>query len=159
MVERTGSPATPRVAEGQPLRRIGEIAELVGVSLRTVRYYEEAGLVTPAARTVGGFRLYDEETVVRLRLILQMKPLGFTLDEMRLLAETRERLTEPGLTPELRSELRGRLEMFSAAAAEKLEQLRERLAIAESFSLQLDLETASALRRTSRRSAGGAAGR
>ncbi len=159
MVERTGSPAAPRVVEGQPLRRIGEIAELVGVSLRTVRYYEEAGLVTPAARTVGGFRLYDDETVVRLRLILQMKPLGFTLDEMRLLVETRERLTEPGLTPELRSELRGRLEMFSAAAAEKLEQLRERLAIAESFSLQLDLETASAQRRTSRRSAGGAAGR
>jgi hypothetical protein len=67
------------------LRQIGDVANLVGLSLRSVRHYEDAGLVLPAARTTGGFRLYDDEAIARLRLIMQMKPLGFSLEEMRLL--------------------------------------------------------------------------
>ena len=78
---------TPSRAPVGPLRQIGEVVATVGLSLRTVRFYEEAGLVIPVARTAGGFRLYDDESIARLRLIMQMKPLGFTLDEMRLLIE------------------------------------------------------------------------
>src|ERR1700755_1735153 len=63
--------------------QIGEVAERVGLSLRSVRFYEESGLLTPAARSDGGFRLYTEEQVQRLQLIQRMKPLGFSVQEMR----------------------------------------------------------------------------
>ena len=59
--------------------QIGEVAEQVGLSLRTIRYYEEVGLVTPSSRTSGGFRLYTETEVARLRLVKRMKPLEFSL--------------------------------------------------------------------------------
>lgn len=65
------------------LVQIGVIAERVGLSLRSVRYYEELGLVTPSARSEGGFRLYGPVEEERLRVIKTMKPLGFTLDDMR----------------------------------------------------------------------------
>ena len=65
------------------MHQIGEVAERVGLSLRTVRYYEEKGLISPERRTDGGFRLYTDENIARLLLIMQMKPLGFSLDEMR----------------------------------------------------------------------------
>ena len=83
---------TPSRAPVGTLRQIGEVVAAVGLSLRTVRVYEEAGLVIPVARTAGGFRLYDDESIARLRLIMQMKPLGFTLDEMRLLIEAHDDL-------------------------------------------------------------------
>ncbi len=63
--------------------QIGEVAEQVGLSLRTVRYYEEVGLVTPVERTSGGFRIYDDHAVDRLKLVRDLKPLGFSLDEIR----------------------------------------------------------------------------
>ena len=67
----------------------------------------------PVARTVGGFRLYDHDTIERLLLIKQMKPLGFTLEEMRLLIETRDRLDDPALDPDERTDLRERVALFS----------------------------------------------
>ena len=119
------------------LLQIGAVAQLVDLSLRTVRHYEEAGLVRPAARTVGGFRLYDQDTVARLLLIKQMKPLGFTLEEMRLLIETRDRLDDPDLDPDERNNLLERVALFSAAATEKVRGLREQLATAEEFASTL----------------------
>lgn len=65
------------------LIHIGMMAERVGLSLRTVRYYEEIGLVKPSSRTKGGFRLYGPEQEETLRVLKAMKPLGFSLDEMR----------------------------------------------------------------------------
>lgn len=76
---------TPRT-----LFQIGEVAERVGLSLRTVRYYEEVELATPSARTEGGFRLYSEEDVQRLLVVKGMKPLGLTLEEMLELVELLE---------------------------------------------------------------------
>ncbi|HYH29228.1 MAG TPA: MerR family transcriptional regulator, partial [Pseudonocardia sp.] len=67
--------------------QIGEVAERIGLSLRTIRYYEEVGLAVPSARSEGGFRLYAEDDVERLRVIMQMKPLGFSLEEMRELLD------------------------------------------------------------------------
>ncbi len=46
--------------------RIGEVADRVGLSLRTIRHYDEIGLVVPSDRSAGGFRLYTEADVVRL---------------------------------------------------------------------------------------------
>lgn len=66
---------------------IGELAERTGMSLRSLRHYDEIGLVTASGRTEGGFRLYTPEDVERLMLIRRMKPLGYSLDEMRELLE------------------------------------------------------------------------
>lgn len=67
--------------------QIGEVAERVGLSLRTVRYYEEIGLVAPVGRSPGGFRIYDEDAVERLALVRDLKPLGFSLEEIRAVVE------------------------------------------------------------------------
>lgn len=72
----------PSERPAKALLQIGEVAEQVGLSLRTVRYYEEVGLVTPSSRTEGGFRLYSAADVSRLALVKRMKPLGLTLEEM-----------------------------------------------------------------------------
>ncbi|MCX8455966.1 MerR family transcriptional regulator [Paenarthrobacter ureafaciens] len=61
---------------------IGELADRTGLSLRTIRHYDDVGLLPATARTDGGFRVYSEEDYERLMVIKQMKPLGFTLEEM-----------------------------------------------------------------------------
>lgn len=72
---------------------IGRVADLTGLSLRTIRYYEEIGLVTPSGRTAGGFRQYGQEDVDRLLLIKRMKPLGYPLEEMAKLLALVDALT------------------------------------------------------------------
>jgi DNA-binding transcriptional MerR regulator len=72
--------------------RIGEVAERVGVTTRTIRYYEELGLLGPApSRTKGAHRLYREADVARLRELVRLRDLlGLTLDELLALAEVEE---------------------------------------------------------------------
>lgn len=67
--------------------RIGELAERTGLSLRTIRFYEEVGVLAPAPRTKGGFRQFTDGDLQRLLLVRQMKPLAFTVEEMRDLLE------------------------------------------------------------------------
>ena len=61
---------------------IGELAERTGLSLRTIRHYDDVGLLPATARTEGGFRVFSEDDFERLMVIKQMKPLGFSLEEM-----------------------------------------------------------------------------
>lgn len=71
--------------------RIGELAARVGVTTRTIRYYEERGLLGPGERTRGAHRLYGETDVLRLRELLRMRDLlGLSLDELVELAEAEE---------------------------------------------------------------------
>jgi DNA-binding transcriptional MerR regulator len=67
---------------GSSTMHIGELAERTGLSLRTIRHYDDVGLLPATARTDGGFRVYSEEDYERLTVIKQMKPLGFSLEEM-----------------------------------------------------------------------------
>lgn len=116
----------------EDLVQIGVVADRVGLSLRTIRYYEEVGLVVPAQRSSGGFRLYSEENVAQLRLVTQMKPLEFTLEQMRDLLETvRAHDAAPG--PERRAELADRLGMYRAIVEARIDALREQLHRAEDF--------------------------
>ncbi len=61
---------------------IGELAEKSSMSLRTIRHYDDVGLLKPSGRSDGGFRLYTEADLQRLLLIRRMRPLGFTIEEM-----------------------------------------------------------------------------
>ena len=117
--------------------QIGEVAERVGLSLRTVRYYEEAGLLTTAGRTPGGFRLYGDEAVDRLMVIKKMKSLGFTLEEMRSLLSVRDELADPSVVDPRRAELRGLLRTWVVLAEEKLATLRQQAGVAEDFVIGL----------------------
>jgi DNA-binding transcriptional MerR regulator len=121
--------------------QIGEVADRVGLSLRTVRYYEEMGLLTPAQRTEGGFRLYTEEEVERLGLIKQMKPLGFSVQEMRDLLDARDAVRNPATDPAAYAAAREQLKQFAAAAAASCKELREQLDRAEEFAKRLRSET------------------
>jgi DNA-binding transcriptional MerR regulator len=70
------------------LLRIHEVSELVGLTSRTIRYYEEVGLLEPAARSEGAYRLYDEDDLERLHYIKAMRDdAGFSLAEIGTLLE------------------------------------------------------------------------
>ena len=64
------------------LLKIGEFAEKGGVSKRSLRHYENLGILTPTRRTEGGFRLYDENHLFKLQVIKIFKELGFSLEEI-----------------------------------------------------------------------------
>ncbi|WP_058304101.1 MerR family transcriptional regulator [Gorillibacterium timonense] len=61
----------------------GQLAELAGVNLETLRYYEEKGLLPPPRRSDTGYRLYTEEALLRLTFVKNAKSCGFTLKEIR----------------------------------------------------------------------------
>ncbi len=62
--------------------QIGDVARLVGMSQRTIRYYEEIGLMNSVRRLEGGKRVYTDDDVRRLKLIKRLKVLGLTLADM-----------------------------------------------------------------------------
>jgi len=62
--------------------KIGELADMVGVSTRTIRYYEEIGLLNSVKRAEGGKRVYTDLDLQRLKFIKRLKHLGLTLSEM-----------------------------------------------------------------------------
>ncbi|MGK5520416.1 MerR family transcriptional regulator [Micromonospora sp. URMC 107] len=113
------------------LVQIGEAAERVGLSIRTIRHYEDVGLIVPSARSDGGFRLYTAPDLDRLAVVKRMKPLGFTLDEMRDLLAVLDALEEAEGAD--RAALLDRLGMFHAAATARVGALRDQLATAEGF--------------------------
>jgi DNA-binding transcriptional MerR regulator len=71
----------------EPLLRIQEVADRVGLTARSIRYYEEVGLMKPA-RSMGSYRLYDEEDIARLKYIKGLRDdAGFSLAEIGQLLE------------------------------------------------------------------------
>ncbi|HET6299777.1 MAG TPA: MerR family transcriptional regulator [Kribbella sp.] len=118
--------------------QIGEVAERTKLSLRTIRHYEEVGLVQPSARSKGGFRLYTESDVERLLLIRRMKPLDFSLEEMGDLLGLLDRLLAADDGPSDRAELLERLKMYHEAAGQRITALRDQLRVAEDFARHLN---------------------
>lgn len=109
------------------LFQIGEVADQVGLSLRTVRYYEEVELVIPSARTEGGFRLYSEEDVQRLLLVRGMKPFGLSLDEMRELVDLLEQPAPEQLRRRSLRALRDGLARYAERGDTRLERIERDL--------------------------------
>lgn len=118
--------------------QIGEVAARTELSLRTIRHYEETGLVIPSARSQGGFRLYAEADVDRLMVIRRMKPLGFTLEQMRDLLDATDRLDAGvGLGADEFEDLLERVRVYERAVTEQVEKLRVQLSRAEDFAATL----------------------
>ena len=68
---------------GKELMTIGELAKRMGVTVRTLQYYDKEGILEPSAFSAGGRRLYAAKDVVRLHQILSFKYLGFSLEEIK----------------------------------------------------------------------------
>ncbi len=71
--------------------RIGELARLSGLSVKTIRFYSDRGLVPPAERTGAGYRVYDERALARLELIRALRELGASLGDVERGAEPEAR--------------------------------------------------------------------
>lgn len=112
----------------EPTRHIGEVAEISGMSLRTLRHYDDVGLLTPSGRSAGGFRLYTDEDVERLMLIRRMKPLGFSIEQMRELLELTDALAEGTHPAPLE-----KIEAMLADARERREKLARKVEMADEF--------------------------
>jgi MerR family transcriptional regulator, thiopeptide resistance regulator len=67
------------------VRTIGEVADLAGVTVRTLHHYDAIGLVRPSERSGAGYRLYDDHDLDRLQTVLFYRELGFALEEIRAL--------------------------------------------------------------------------
>lgn len=65
------------------LVKIGDLAKRTGLSVRTLHYYDEIGLLSPSHRNSSGNRLYSDQDIIQLQKILSLRQLGFSLDEIR----------------------------------------------------------------------------
>lgn len=63
--------------------KVGDIAKLTGLTVRTLRFYDQIGLFSPSSQTDSGHRLYDESDLERLHQILSLKELGLSLEEVK----------------------------------------------------------------------------
>ena len=114
---------------GTSTMHIGELADRTGLSLRTIRHYDDVGLLPATARTDGGFRVYSEDDFERLMVIKQMKPLGFSLEEMAeiltlLSAGTRAASSD---TPKETEAGRAKLAEFLAKAVHQRDKMARNL--------------------------------
>ena len=120
--------------------RIGELAERSGLSLRTIRFYEEVGVLAPAPRTKGGFRLFTDGDLQRLLLVKQMKPLGFSVEEMRELVAAVEALgggtADPARAPAVLL-----VRAYQLRVGERAAVLREQAGRAQQFAEDLSALT------------------
>lgn len=133
------------------MHHIGEVVDAAGLSLRTIRNYDALGLVPPSGRIRGRSRLYTTEDIQRLRLVRHMKPLGFSLDEMRDLLAVRDRLVA-GIDDETERDMTlGRLSMYTAVAEGRVERLQGELRTATAFVDALRQDAVRSSRRRPRR--------
>jgi MerR family transcriptional regulator, copper efflux regulator len=113
--------------------QIGEVAARTELSLRSLRHWEEVGLLKPSGRSEGGFRLYTEEDIEKILVIRRMKPLGFSLEEMKAVMADIETLRDTEPDPADVLEARERLAAVQAEAGVRREKLERQLGMADEF--------------------------
>ncbi|MET9656564.1 MerR family transcriptional regulator [Streptomyces sp. NPDC006510] len=126
---------------GDALLPIGDLARQTGLSVKTIRFYSDRGIVPPADRSPAGYRLYDPDAVARLRLVRTLRELGLDLPTIRKVADRELSLPEvaaahaQALTVQIRT-LRMRRAVLTAAARrgstpEELEPMHELARLSE----------------------------
>ncbi|TAK61151.1 MAG: MerR family transcriptional regulator [Dehalococcoidia bacterium] len=122
------APGLESPSDQQAYLQIGEVAERTGVTQRTLRFYEEKGLLKPPSRLEGGFRLYSEEDVRRVEEIKRLQTLlGFTLADIKEMVEAR------AIKMQIRAEYRRDAEVSERKAklAKAVEVTRRQIAIVD----------------------------
>jgi MerR family copper efflux transcriptional regulator len=105
----------PGLEARRELMQIGDLAREAGKTVRAIHLYEELGLLAPAARSKGRFRLYDRDALLRIRWIGQLKELGFSLGDIQTIVREWERV---GSAP-------GAMKRMRQVYAHKLQETRE----------------------------------
>ena len=80
---------------------IGQVARATGVAAKTIRYYEQVGVLPRPSRTASGYRQYDQPALQRLRFIGRARALGLTLQDLKALTITLDGGSRPALRPRL----------------------------------------------------------
>ena len=104
---------------------VGEVAKRMGVTVRTLQYYDKEGLLSPSAESEGGRRLYTDKDLVMLHRIISLKSLGFSLDDIkhRLISLETPSDVANALTEQADS-IREKIEQLTASLT-AIEQLKE----------------------------------
>ena len=104
---------------------VGEAAKKIGVTVRTLQYYDKEGLLSPSAESEGGRRLYTDKDLVMLHQIVSLKSLGFSLDDIkgRLISLETPTDVAAALTEQADS-IREKIEQLTASLT-AIEQLKE----------------------------------
>ena len=101
-----------------PTLTIGDLARATGVAAKTIRYYEEIGVLPAPRRTPSGYRQYDEPGVQRVRFIGRARTLGLPLRRLKMLAATRNVGARPALRPRLLALVREQLAQVRSQIAD-----------------------------------------
>ena len=88
---------------------IGQVAKTSGVGTKTIRYYEQIGVLPAPSRAASGYRLYDPPGVERLRFIRRARALGLPLQQLKTLTGMLDRCPRPEFRPRLRVLVRAQL--------------------------------------------------
>lgn len=111
--------APPHPVEDGALLTTGEMARRSNNTLRTVRFYEEEGILRPVRRTDGGHRLFDGRELERLQLVTDMRAAGLSLDEIKQILEIKQRASSGADASRQATQI----------LARRIEELREKLAV------------------------------
>jgi DNA-binding transcriptional MerR regulator len=109
-----------------PSLTIGQVAKTSGVAAKTIRYYEEIGVLPAPSRAASGYRLYDQPGVERLRFVRRARSLGLPLQQLKTLMETLNSGPHVAFRPRLRALVQAQLDAVTNQIAE-LEGLRQQL--------------------------------
>ena len=141
-----GAGMTTEHEPGDARFRIGEVAKQAGVSPRTLRYYQELGMLDPAGRSPGGSRRYSARDVGRLTRILELRDvMGLDLERINAILHAEDRLAE------LREEVSAGVSpaRYRDAVAEAItinngmrEQVETKLAVLQTFLAELEQKAA-----------------
>ena len=129
----TSEPTVDSPTDDVVVMQIGEVAARTELSLRSLRHWEEVGLLQPSGRTYGGFRLYTESDVDKILVIRRMKPLGFSLDEMKAVMSDLEVLGDPEAEEGDRAAAQQRIADVRTDATERRARLVRQLEMADEF--------------------------
>ncbi|HYM16235.1 MAG TPA: MerR family transcriptional regulator [Dehalococcoidia bacterium] len=142
----TRRPAADPPSEAQAYLQIGEVADRTGVTQRTLRFYEEKGLLKPPSRLDGGFRLYSEDDVQRVERIKRLQTLlGFTLADIKEMVEAEEIKTQ--IRAEYRvdaeiSERRAKLARATEVTERQVAMIDQKLAALQDMKAHLEQKLA-----------------
>jgi MerR family transcriptional regulator, copper efflux regulator len=123
--------------DDRELLQIGDVAARTELSIKTIRHYDDVGLVAPSARSAGGFRLYTTGDVDRLLAIRRMKPLGFTLEEMGQMLDALDIVSRSASADDRRAHALSHLADCHQRALQACTTLARQLAYAQELTAQL----------------------